>query len=190
MKARRTIWNLQALRALAALGVVVYHSVITADDYGMQPHFTIPVGHIGPSGVDIFFIISGFVMVFVTPNDAAGLKSGARFLRDRIRRIVPTYWIFTTLWACLVLAVPGAFRVFEFSIGHAVRSYLFLPSETTPFVHVGWTLNLEMFFYVMFAGALVVVGKSKGPWILAAVIVSRWFMKNSFLIHIPLGFST
>jgi peptidoglycan/LPS O-acetylase OafA/YrhL len=141
------IANLQLLRGVAALMVVLIHMqgllapALPASAFGGSLH----------AGVDIFFVISGFVMVYVTERRPA---SGLRFLLDRLIRIVPVYWLFTTLFLAVALGLPwlGA-------IPHPVERYfislLFLPSgappDFMPLIYVGWTLNLEMYFYLIFA---------------------------------------
>ena len=162
------IGNIQMLRGLAALSVVFYHT-----DY--RP----PGGaHVDFMGVSLFFVISGFIMVHVTRDDAS------KFFAKRISRIVPLYWfatIFSLVWANFGFANPsyawpiiakaaisdwGALGAW-FSVHAAnlmnqetawalLRSLLFLPTKETPILGVGWTLNLEMFFYLVFGLALMV----------------------------------
>ena len=106
----------------------------------------------GVAGVDIFFVISGFVMMISSQPKMGKPLSGTDFIKRRVERIVPLYWIYTTLKVLLVLAVPA---VGMRSLGGAwqvISSYLFLPA--VPVLAVGWTLNFEMFFYLLFAIAL------------------------------------
>jgi exopolysaccharide production protein ExoZ len=151
--------TIQVLRFIAALMVVITHSSISIQYY-LDPSYRSPIT--GGTGVNLFFAISGFVMV-VSSRKLVMHKSGWRiFLTQRLLRIVPLYWIVTTLK--LVVLLVGA-NVFVFKspveFWHILKSYLFLPSLNfdnlyRPIVGVGWTLNLEMFFYVIFAACLFV----------------------------------
>ena len=128
--------SIQFLRAVAALSVMFFHIVGA------------PLT-IGAAGVDVFFVISGFVMGMV--GDKA---TPTKFLRHRLFRIVPLYWA-VTLLMCLG-ALAGVFSTFTFTMDHLWKSLLFIPyadasGQVTPLVMVGWTLNMEMFFYLVFA---------------------------------------
>lgn len=142
----KEILGLQYLRAVAALGVVLFHC---GGKVGLD------LG-IGQAGVDLFFIISGFLMVVIT-----GPRSRPEtFLANRVLRIVPAYWLATSVF--LAGAVLGAFPSVRLTLWHVVSSYLFIPSLSPSNGHVypllipGWTLNYEMFFYALFALALLV----------------------------------
>jgi peptidoglycan/LPS O-acetylase OafA/YrhL len=113
----------------------------------------------GASGVDLFFVISGFVMVYSSVNLIGDRKGWLVFSQRRVIRIVPMYWLATTVK--LVLMVLAGEFVFHarFSLVDTVMSYLFLPTRNVdgnffPLLGVGWTLNFEMFFYLLFAVAL------------------------------------
>lgn len=116
----------------------------------------------GGAGVDIFFIISGFIMVHATHNfDLAGSRRelAVDFFVRRAIRIVPLYWL------ALLFQNRHALRQgnFDFSLLH---DFLFiprlsqvLPNEVLPSLIVGWTLNFEMFFYVLFGAAILFGGR-------------------------------
>jgi peptidoglycan/LPS O-acetylase OafA/YrhL len=139
--------SIQVMRGLAALSVVFYHSINAA--HRADPSIArIPFLQ---AGVDLFFIISGFVMVHVT-RDKVGKPGAAReFLRNRIIRVVPLYWTYTTFMIVLLALFPSWFRSEHLNLSQALASYFFWPDRRGPFVQVGWTLNFEMFFYVCFA---------------------------------------
>src|SRR5262249_30751290 len=131
--------SIQAIRFLASTMVVVYHSSLKAADY--HP-ISLPA-HLGAIGVDIFFVISGFVMVYITADRAPSVSS---FLVARIVRIVPLYWFFTTLLLCGLLFAPHIFKHITFNLTQAVASFLFLPAASPvfdvplPVLIPGWTL--------------------------------------------------
>jgi len=107
-------------------------------------------------GVDIFFLISGFVMYYMMHDRFGTPGVASDFLRRRIIRVVPLYYLFTTLTLgmglLLHVPLPSTIRI--------VFSYLFLPGPTcdlycTPLLTLGWTLNYEMMFYLVFAAGLL-----------------------------------
>ncbi len=107
----------------------------------------------------MFFVISGFIMVYSSAELFGARGAAATFLKRRWLRIVPLYWIFTTAWLVAALALPGALNGAELAPGHVAASYLFLPlpapdGSLQPLYGLGWTLNFEMFFYVLFSAAL------------------------------------
>lgn len=145
----RELASVQYLRAVAALLVVYYHAV------NHFPGIPAPVRReVGLAGVDLFFAISGFVMVLTTADNR---YTTAQFLARRVIRIVPLYWCFTFLMAALLLLVPEAFARSRFTLEHFLLSLLFVPHQNpgeagaiTPMVKLGWTLNYEMLFYLLF----------------------------------------
>jgi exopolysaccharide production protein ExoZ len=110
----------------------------------------------GASGVDLFFLISGFIMIYT--SHAAFCRPGAplSFLRRRAIRVVPMYWLYTTLVVLLLAFAPRLFSTVTFNWENAVASYLFLLSKIPgegigTVMQTGWTLCFEAYFYVLFA---------------------------------------
>jgi peptidoglycan/LPS O-acetylase OafA/YrhL len=110
----------------------------------------------GGFGVDIFFVISGFIMWVTTEK---GTQSTKEFWSRRITRIVPLYWIFTSVIVLVGILAPWALNSTKVTLPAAVQSYLFIPhyysnellkSHVAPLLGPGWTLNYEMFFYFIF----------------------------------------
>ncbi len=146
--------NLQVLRAFAAINVVVFHAIGSARDYGTDPLVFAPIAGWGMNGVDLFFVLSGFVMVIA---QARNPKTPGQFIRGRIARVVPIYWLMTLAFVTLLVAAPSLFREAEISLTRALASFLFyseLVLERSPYIYVGWSLEFEMLFYVVFALAL------------------------------------
>jgi exopolysaccharide production protein ExoZ len=153
--------QLQYLRAIAALLVVYFHSVLQVPkvnaDFDWQFHL------FGETGVDVFFVLSGFVMWLTT---AGRTISPLEFYRRRIKRIVPLYWMATLFSAAVALVAPSILKSTVFNIPHLLASLLFVPWRNpadptliVPVVVPGWTLNYEMFFYLVF-GLLLLVRES------------------------------
>jgi exopolysaccharide production protein ExoZ len=155
--------SIQYLRGLAAFGVVAFHA---SERAGYQ-------FDVGTAGVDVFFVISGFVMWMVTSSKTL---SPAEFLARRVQRIVPLYWAVTLAVAAVALLIPGSFPAMRPTVGHVVQSLLFIPhrgetSMIAPLIVPGWTLNYEMFFYLLFAAGLFAPARVR-PWALTATLVS------------------
>lgn len=142
--------NIQALRGLAALMVLAAHVKEAEGDYGgagtLLPHFL----YMGVTGVDLFFLISGFVMTHVALEGSRGSAAGKRFLYNRAARIYPVYWA-ATLILMVLYAGKLAFFGEETPFPNPVATFLLTPSDFYPLVPVGWTLVHEMYFYVVFA---------------------------------------
>jgi exopolysaccharide production protein ExoZ len=153
------IANLQTLRAFAALNVVLLHIIGIAATYS-HPTFLLSVLEgWGGNGVDIFFVISGFVMLYTQLTRKRQFSS---FIKSRIVRIVPLYWLLTTLLAVTYLVLPSAFREMAITPGWAAASYFFMSAVSQghelqgkiPIIGVGWTLEWEMLFYFAFGLSL------------------------------------
>jgi exopolysaccharide production protein ExoZ len=115
---------------------------------------------LGQVGVDIFFVISGFIMYFVHRGDFARPGMVKRFFLRRLVRVVPTYWLLTTLTVVGLVLLPGLFNSRTTDWGWITASYLFVPwqspaGDISPPVGPGWTLNYEMYFYVIFGSLLL-----------------------------------
>jgi exopolysaccharide production protein ExoZ len=140
------LMNLHLLRAIAALAVVYFH--ITS-----EAGLDLPL-NIGAHGVDIFFVVSGFIIAYIGPRAPRG------FLIRRLIRIVPFYWTATLVVFAAAVLMPSVFRSTQADYVQLFHSLAFLPRETAyagmfPTLILGWSLNYEMYFYVIFAAALL-----------------------------------
>jgi peptidoglycan/LPS O-acetylase OafA/YrhL len=138
--------SIQALRAVAALMVLVGHATtaLIVEQKAALPNFSV-----GPFGVDLFFVISGFVMVYSSERLFGQPGAPRKFFARRLARIVPLYW--ATISILVWFVVPYA------STKAVLSSYFFAPHvpPEAPLLFVGWTLIYEMFFYSVFAVALL-----------------------------------
>lgn len=147
------LWAVQYLRAIAALMVAYFHSLDQIPLYApyLQKYF---LGTRGlASGVDIFFVISGFIMLISSRNTSPG-----KFIIRRLIRVVPLYWLLTTILVAIALWHPALFRTTVVTLRFYLESLLFIPYQNpghaldlVPLLVPGWSLNFEMFFYVIFA---------------------------------------
>ena len=147
------ILPIQYLRGIAALMVAWHHGINQIA--GLEEHFPL---RFGTSGVDLFFVISGFIMVMTT---AGKHVTPGFFMARRIVRVVPLYWVLTLALAAVVLAAPSIFRTTLLTSASLAQSLLFIPHLSPshagmvwPILVPGWTLNYEMFFYLVFAASL------------------------------------
>jgi peptidoglycan/LPS O-acetylase OafA/YrhL len=150
--------SIQALRAIAALFVVAHHAFETWT-LRINPEAPGFVWINGASGVDIFFVISGFVMVTSSRRLLSDPCPALTFMRHRIVRIVPLYWLLTSLKVLLVFWFADLVLRSSLDPDYILRSYLFIPvvdgaGHFRPLLPVGWTLTYEFLFYALFALAL------------------------------------
>lgn len=155
--------NIQVLRAAAALLVVFVHLDVFARALGL------PI--VGHGGVDLFFVISGFIMVHTTR--ARPIGPGA-FILNRVTRIAPIYWLITLAVYVVALVVPSLLQATVADTEQLLKSLCFIPFRKSnglvqPVLFVGWTLNFEMFFYALFALGLLFKERRRG--VLAVVLL-------------------
>jgi len=146
--------NLQILRAFAALNVVLFHTIGTATSYGYETNFFSYLEGWGANGVDIFFVISGFVMLYTQLDNKRTVKD---FLILRAIRIIPIYWLITFTIIIFYIVSPSVFRDLVITTEWALSSLGFMSNAIvgkSPIVDVGWTLELEMLFYIVFGLSL------------------------------------
>ena len=179
--------SIQTLRGIAALFVVLEH---------------VRFLNCGAFGVDIFFVISGFMIMFSTH------KSTEAFLRKRLIRILPLYYLFTIGTFTLLLLFPTMFEQTKANPVFLFKSLLFIPFDIgngvlQPIVRIGWTVNCEMFFYVLFLIALHISHKYRGLIcsvmlslivLLAQLLPVKWapltFYGNPVMLEFALGIAT
>ena len=171
----------QALRAAAALLVVVHHvqndAAILAARSGtaFAPSTLLP----WQAGVDVFFVISGFIIVHAARPLFGRAGAPRRFLAHRIARVVPLYWLVTSLYLGVALVVPGVLETGARdggpAVGGVVASYLFWPwarpdGAVMPLYSLGWTLNYEALFYGLFVPCLLLPRRAAVAMVLALLI--------------------
>jgi peptidoglycan/LPS O-acetylase OafA/YrhL len=154
--ARSQLISIQLLRAIAALSVVVGHAITEIHQAGVSyPNLPVNFG----IGVDIFFIVSGFVMVLTGGKLAGSRGAPLEFMWRRVIRVVPLYWLYTLAMLIAIWLFPSQLNNSSTSLRQVACSLLFLPCNDPvtgyhPVLSLGWTLNYEMFFYLLFAAAL------------------------------------
>lgn len=187
--------NIQALRGVAALMVLVAHVKGAESDYGgagtLLPHFL----YMGVVGVDLFFLISGFVMAHVALSGSRGPAPAGRFFFNRAARIYPVYWA-ATLLLIVLYAGKAVFFAEDTPFPNPVETFFLLPDDHYPLVPVGWTLVHEMYFYSIFTLFILWRGARLplflGAWaaILLAALGAGFFGANAWtkVLFNPLTF--
>lgn len=167
----KKLYSVQYLRACAALLVLVAHSF--SYQIGTD-RLIIPIS--GHAGVVLFFIISGFIMVYISGK---GPFHAPTFLKRRAIRIVPLYWLFTSVAALAAALMPNLFQTTVFTWSHFFQSLFFIVHEApekggaSPLLSLGWTLNYEVYFYILFALAAFLAVTSRAL-VLTVFFVAMW----------------
>ncbi len=138
--------SIQALRGVTALFIVLEH---------------VRFLNCGAFGVDIFFCISGFMIMFSTHG------GGRHFLGKRLIRILPLYYLMTAGTFLLLLLFPGMFEQTRANPVFLLKSLLFIPFDIgggtiQPLLRIGWTVNCEIFFYILFMIAMRISHRFRG----------------------------
>ena len=155
--------SIQALRAVAACAVVVLHAV---------HHIDAPIDRagFGAAGVDLFFVISGFIIANVAQGRGAG-----DFLRDRLWRIYPLWWVAVLPWLFMVPRGP-------ISVASSVTLWpIYTGGYYLPVLEVGWTLSFELLFYL--GMALAIATRAAVPLALYAMFLVGALATSSPLLH-------
>jgi len=148
--------SLQALRGIAALAVVVFHLRGVELKYLDGPSVLDSIGRYADAGVDLFFVLSGFVMTTICAGRYTRKGEGWLFLTKRAWRVLPLYWLFTTIVVVLMATVPSIVNT-SYAEQSTLASYFLIPHSQLPLLTVGWTLVHEAYFYLVFAAVLAVV---------------------------------
>lgn len=189
--------SIQALRFFAAFFVVLHHC-----------YRSFPVEYFGDFGnvikinfafgVDIFFVISGYV---IYSSYMSKPKSATKFITDRIIRIAPMYWLYTVLFLVVTFNFTTPFTSNVYEINNFLSSLFFIPSTNPaggffPTLTVGWTLNFEMAFYVIFLVSILVKSKNIAAFLLISIVVlnslssigiANYFYSDAVIYEFSLG---
>jgi exopolysaccharide production protein ExoZ len=173
--------TIQLLRGMAAIIVVMYHAhgliVKRAAEFGAEHAFWLTENQfikIGAIGVDVFFVLSGFI-IFYTSRNSSDLML---YIKKRTARIYPIWFVAITFMVIISL-LPGTSAVFD--VKHVLYSLLLIPhyfdGRIVPFIEIGWTLNYEILFYSLF-GLTLIITKTKRLELITAVILLLWMIAH------------
>jgi exopolysaccharide production protein ExoZ len=166
MRDRQSYDSIQYLRAYAALIVAASHVNL------------LPAGYFG---VDLFFVISGFVMAMIVSDARANAKD---FLVARFTRVAPVYYFFTAIALLLNLVVPvqTVAPANEITVGRVLESLTFVNFvHEGPVYAVGWTLNFEFMFYVV-CGLVIGAVKDRARRLRAAALATVLASLTGFVL--------
>lgn len=166
--------SIEAGRGIAAVAVVLYHAARHVGKALGAPEL-VTIFQFGHAGVDFFFVISGFIILFVHYRDVGRPERLGHYVGRRLTRVMPTYWVALTLTVLLGLSGSHALPAF----GQAIWSILLLPSHHDPILGIAWTLRYEVMFYAVFS--LLILNRNAGLAILAV-----WFL--TVLMAAALGY--
>lgn len=159
---------MQWLRAIAAMLVMLFHT-----SQGVQFRtgaLTSRWTNFGACGVDIFFVISGFIMTVTSAGRTFQLGD---FVIKRVLRIMPIYWLFTLLKAIALLLIPSLVLFSVFSVPNVITSLLLVPYDTpgrgmVPLIIVAWSLEFEIMFYLVFGVCRALLPER---WVVAITLI-------------------
>jgi len=142
--------------------VLYAHLLHETADHGLPAKAAIhdPTGIAWRTGVDVFFIVSGFIMYYLSHDKFGSARNAADFLRRRLLRVAPMYWLFTALMLVALAVFHDRIVHTDLTPQTLAASLLFFPiaradGDVYPILAVGWTLEYEIFFYACFALALL-----------------------------------
>src|SRR4028119_2163492 len=184
---------LQVYRGIAAVLVVMVHLSLMSENRLDQVAF-LNLFQAGWSGVDYFFVLSGFIMVYVH-RSAIGKKDQLKsFLVKRAVRIYPIYWIITLTLLFFFIVIPGFADNQNLGLGYVIGSLLLIPQNEWPILLVGWTLIYELYFYFLFSIAIWLKPKHSVPILLTWLFVTILhfckivkFPRSFFLLNLVFG---
>ncbi|MBK1617709.1 hypothetical protein CKO42_04420 [Lamprobacter modestohalophilus] len=177
MASRSTLQSIQALRAVAIFLVLLLHLVSLAAHY--RPGDVAHVGWagIGHAGVDLFFVISGFIMYLIGHRQSAGWSAAGRFLYRRAARVYLPYWLWFLVAFLVYLSAPQIMLLKPGQITDLFHSFLLIPTWTPQLLPVSWTLKYELYFYAVCAFILFLPGRYRlsaaGGWLLY-MLTGQW----------------
>jgi exopolysaccharide production protein ExoZ len=162
--------NLQALRGVACLLVLVYHLAAFEPHTGASAdrHLLHPLAYFGFAGVDLFFVLSGFVITWVHADVLGQPARLLGYLGRRLWRIYPVYWL--CWWGAAALHVLYHGEPWTFGSWRLARTLLLIPSlRENEFLPPAWTLTLEVMFYCTFAVFFLLPRRAFPP------LLALWF---------------
>jgi exopolysaccharide production protein ExoZ len=147
---------IQGLRGLAALLVVIAHAILALTETSTDATTQRDLAYLlGETGVRVFFVISGFIMTLTMFGQFGAKGAAAGFLHRRLVRVVPLYWLATAIYATKLALTDGGVSVADLALSLGFIPYVNEGGWVRPIYGLGWTLNYEMFFYALFALALL-----------------------------------
>lgn len=154
-KRKTQLDSIQVMRGIGAILIVLFHCTQL-----YQTKFHINYLHglfgFGYIGVDLFFVISGFILFYIHEKQIGKKEGVIKYLVNRILRIYPLYWIILLIVIALMFIVPSAGDSNKYNIVFVLSNFLLIPNKVKLFmIPPVWTLTYEMLFYIIFASAIL-----------------------------------
>lgn len=140
---------IQELRGLGVIFVILVHMSFIERKYSGGTDYFPDFIWFGSAGVDAFFVISGFMMVYINRNRPGGSRTSLSFAFDRLVRIYPTYWFYCLPLVPLYFLFPSLINISQANQVSIIKSLLLLPDQHLPLLSVAWTLIHEVYFYIV-----------------------------------------
>lgn len=172
--------SLQQGRGLAAMAVVAFHlSLLLGNPRYLNDAVFLNFTYRGNLGVDFFFVLSGFIIVFAHRNDINKPERVTEYLRKRLIRLFPVYWVYTAVFCGLVAIGLGNASIIPTSTTEWISTFFLvrLSSFELP-ITPAWTLIHELAFYLVFA--TLILNRTLG-----IIIFSIWLMAGGFVFQYP-----
>ncbi|MEP6674223.1 MAG: acyltransferase [Ferruginibacter sp.] len=159
MSKQKNLQLIQLLRGVASVLVVLLHLTVNFSE-NLKQNFLANIFAFGGSGVDIFFVLSGFIITYAHLQHIGKATATGLFVKRRFIRIYPIYWIVITVFLAVQLLLPSFYKThYSINAGNLISTYLLLPGHTMV-NGVSWTLTNELFFYFLFIFALLIPKKT------------------------------
>lgn len=176
---------IQTFRGLASLLVVLYHAT-EISPFKFNQSFLNNLFLFGSSGVDFFFVLSGFIIFYIHRGDIGYKKKFKPFILKRFIRIYPNYWVVTIIMLFVNL-INSQFWSNPGLIDTVVKSILLIPQNDYPIVGPAWTLSYELLFYLAFSLLILLKPKYSLPivssWLVVSLSLFIGKLINNFEVH-------
>jgi len=179
------IFSIQALRTIAAVLVCFSHVQFSVNEYALNfglAEFTdfIPFGDFFRNGVDIFFIVSGFIIYYITHGKTINTDFCKRFISKRAIRIYSMYWVVLIAYLIYVILFSGGIPPEKANVAYVTANFFLIPGFR--FIPICWTLAFEMFFYISFFISLIITMKMNTKLIPTLIaLLTTFYVISSFV---------
>lgn len=174
------LYSLQYTRAIAALLVVIYH-VTKLIDKEIHYQYLNGIFMFGYMGVDLFFILSGFIIYYIHHSDIGNRSRLKPYYLKRFTRVFPVYWIVLLPVAVMHWVLTSFGEAYEKSLPALIQSFFLVPDSHSPILNVAWTLKHEIYFYLLF-GLFLIFIKNRA---VSYGFVGAWIIMTLFFTAIP-----
>lgn len=149
--------SIQLLRALASLLVLLAHLQIKERQYGDATALVWQQFRVGSIGVDIFFVLSGFIIFHIAGRIPSTTVDAWKFMKNRFIRVLPLYWALSAIALIIFLAQPELVNKSSNKATGIWESFLLIPTDDKLLIQNGWTLSYEFLFYFAFFVTLLLL---------------------------------